>query len=196
MTTPKFKIGQKLFYKGHLHCTIMDIVQENFVFTYEINMTLNNRNKIVDEWDLFENKEKARFKNEPKIKQPKFVPYSPSDEAKETFFVQKTLNNVVKEINELKNMVEQLTEFIVDNTNLNKIDKSRPIQTIKEPIVKNVLKETIDNLKVGQKRTLVKSYTLNKVHDCINKFISKNKVFHIIELSKNSGTYVQVYRQK
>jgi hypothetical protein len=185
MNKPKFEIGQKLFYKGHLHCTIMDIIQENFIFTYEINMTLNNRNKIVDEWDLFENKEKARFKNEPKIKQPKFVPYSPSDE----FLEQKTLK---KEIKELKDLIERLIDYVVEIRFEKQIYKSRPIQ----PIVKNVLKETIDNLKVGQKRTLNRTYTLDKINDCINRFISKDKVFHIIELSKGSGTYVQVYRQK
>jgi hypothetical protein len=29
MTKPKFKIGDRLFYKGHLHCVIMDIIQES-----------------------------------------------------------------------------------------------------------------------------------------------------------------------
>lgn len=190
MTTPKFKIGQKVYLKGHLHCTIMDIIQENFVFTYEVNMTLNNRNKVVDEWDLFENKEQARFKDEPKIKKPQFVPYSPSDE----FLEQKTLNNVVQEINELKKMVEKLTILVTYISAENKIDKS--ISKVEKPIVKNVLQTTIDNLKVGQKKTFGKSYTLDKVNDCINGLISKDKVFHIIALSRGSGTYVQVYRQK
>ena len=52
-----FKIGDRLFYKGHIHCTIMDIIQENLSFVYEVNMSLNNKNKIVDEWELFEKKQ-------------------------------------------------------------------------------------------------------------------------------------------
>ena len=57
MGNPKFKIGDRLFYKGHIHCTIMDIIQENLSFVYEVNMSLNNKNKIVDEWELFEKKQ-------------------------------------------------------------------------------------------------------------------------------------------
>ena len=101
---------------------------------------------------------------------------------------------ILREIHELKEMVEKLTNIVSFMANEKKVDKSST--KVQEPIVKNVLKQTIENLKIGQKKTLNKYYTLDKVHDCINKFISKDKVFHIIELSRNSGTYVQVYRQK
>ena len=191
MTTPKFKIGQKIFYKGHLHCTIMDIIQENFVFTYEVNMTLNNRNKVVDEWDLSEKKEKARFKNEPKVEKEKdrFVAWHPNQD---NFEKQKTLDLVSKEINELKQMVVKLTMLVTNIANENKIDKSNT--KIQEPIVKNVLQTTIDNLNVGQKKTFF-NYTLNKVNECIQQSKYQDRDYHVVEIPKRLGKKaIQVYR--
>lgn len=192
MTTPKFKIGQKLFYKGHLHCTIMDIIQENFVFTYEINMTLNNRNKIVDEWDLFENKEKARFKNEPKIKQPK-NPFGFTDEALEIYKDKKMLHNLIIEFRELKQMIEKLNSLVTYMSSENKIDKS--IEKFQEPIVKKTLQEIIDKLKVGQKKTFINSHPFSSIKKCVEKCEYEGKEFHIIDISKGlSKKVIQVYR--
>ena len=183
MTTPKFKIGQKLFFKGHLHCTIMDIIQENFVFTYEINMTLNNRNKVVDEWDLFENKEKARFKNESKIKQPKnHIGFT--DEALKIYQDKKMLHNLLEEFRELKQTIEKLTILVTFMSSENKIDKSNT--KVQEPFVKNVLQTTIDNLNVGQKKTFF-NYTLNKVNECVQQSKYQDRDYHVVEIPKGLG---------
>ena len=191
MTTPKFKIGQKLFFKGHLHCTIMDIIQENFVFTYEINMTLNNRNKVVDEWDLFENKEKARFKNESKIKQPK-NPIGFTDEALKIYQDKKMLHNLLEEFRELKQTIEKLTILVTFMSSENKIDKSNT--KVQEPFVKNVLQTTIDNLNVGQKKTFF-NYTLNKVNECVQQSKYQDRDYHVVEIPKGLGKKaIQVYR--
>jgi hypothetical protein len=193
MGNPKFKIGDRLFYKGHLHCVVMDIIQENLSFTYEVNMSLNKKNKIVDEWELFENKQQANFgQTSKKNNKPEFVPepmlFDSEEEAVEFYSKRDKLNLIMLEVKDLKKMIANLTEIVMKQNQ----DVEKTIE-VKEPIVKDVLQNIIDNLRVGQKKTF-NGYAFNKIKTCLRKSEPSGKDFHVIEKRKGNKIQVQVYR--
>ena len=98
---------------------------------------------------------------------------------------------LLREIHELKEMVEKLTNIVIFMANEKKVDKS--ITNVKESIPKNVLQEKIDNMKVGQKKT-INGYHFKKIEICVQNSKPSGKDFHIIEMSNGNKKQVQVYR--
>lgn len=99
---------------------------------------------------------------------------------------------ILREIYDLKSMVQKLTSLVNYMANENKIDKS--ISKVKKPIVKNVLQTTIDNLKVGQKKTF-NNHSFRRINECIEKSKFQGRDYHVVELTKGLGKkVVQVYR--
>ena len=94
----------------------------------------------------------------------------------------------VKEVIELKKMIDNLTELVLKQNK----DVEKTIE-VKEPIVKDVLQNIIDNLRVGQKKTF-NGYAFSKIKTCIQKSEPSGKDFHVIEKRKGNKIQVQVYR--
>jgi hypothetical protein len=208
MGNPKFKIGDRLFYKGHIHCTIMDIIQENLSFTYEVNMSLNNKNKIVDEWELFEKKQnvfvdvetglKKEVKQVDKVekkrgrpKKNKFSspPLPITFPNKDWGAIQQAEANefsiYVKEVIELKKMIANLTELVLkQNKN---VSKTKGEQSKR----RSHLEDRINALKVGQKRTFF-NYSMEKIQEVLTSPINNRNSFNVINFGKKS----QIYRFK
>jgi hypothetical protein len=188
MNKAKFKIGDRLFYKGHLHCVVMDIIQENLSFTYEVNMTLNKKNKIVDEWELFENKQQAHFADTTKKRnnKPELIPepmlFNSEEEAVEYYSKRDKLNLIMLEVKDLKKMIANLTEIVLkQNQDVEtKCEKSKR---------KSHLEDSINNLKVGQKRTFF-NYSAEKIQEVLTSPTNDKKSFHVTKF----GTKSQVYR--
>ena len=187
MTKPKFKIGDRLFYKGHLHCVIMDIIQENLSFTYEVNMTLNKKNKIVDEWELFENKQQAHFANTSKKRnnKPELVVepmlFDSEEEAVEYYSKRDKLNLIMLEVKDLKKMIANLTEIV--------LKQNQDVETkTQKPIRNNFLENTINDLKVGQKKTFF-NYSIEKIQEILTSPINNKKSFNVIKFGKKCQVY-------
>jgi hypothetical protein len=187
MTKPKFKIGDRLFYKGHLHCVIMDIIQENLSFTYEINMTLNKKNKIVDEWELFENKQQAHFADTTKKRniKPELVVepmlFDSEEEAVEYYSKRDKINLIIEEVKQLKTMIANLTEIVMK--------QNQDVETKGEKSKRRShLEDSINNLKVGQKKTFF-NYSTEKIHEVLTSPINDKKSFNVINFGKKSQVY-------
>ena len=99
---------------------------------------------------------------------------------------------LLREIHELKEMVEYITNFIISKEKENTLD-FRNWKIAEEPIAKNSLQEKIDNMKVGQKKTFF-GYSFKKIESCVQQSKPTGKDFHIIELSNKYKKQVQVYR--
>jgi len=219
MNNPKFKIGDRLFYKGHIHCTIMDIIQENLSFVYEVNMSLNNKNKIVDEWELFEKKQnvfvdvetglKKQVKEIDKVKKkvgrpkknvtilpkshnekpivlehsyyttkPKSIEFIDIEELEEY----EKLSFLIKEVENLKKMIANLTELVLkQNKN---VSKTKGEQSKR----RSHLEDRINALKVGQKRTFF-NYSMEKIQEVLTSPINNRKSFNVINFGKKSQIY-------
>jgi hypothetical protein len=183
MTKPKFKIGDRLFYKGHLHCVIMDIIQENLSFTYEVNMSLNKKNKIVDEWELFENKQQANFGQTSKKNKFSFPPLPITFPTKDWGAIQQAddFSIYVKEVIELKKMISDLTKIV--------LKQNQDVETkTQKPIRNNFLENTINDLKVGQKKTFF-NYSIEKIKEILNSPINNKKSFNVIKFGKKCQVY-------
>ena len=187
MTKPKFKIGDRLFYKGHLHCVVMDIIQENLSYTYEINMTLNKKNKIVDEWELFVNKQQAHFadttkkiNNKPELVVEPML-FNSEEEAVEYYSKRDKLNLIMLEVKDLKKMIANLTEIV--------LKQNQDVETkTQKPIRNNFLENTINDLKVGQKKTFF-NYSTEKIQEILTSPINNKKSFNVINFGKKSQVY-------
>lgn len=172
MTKPKFKIGDRLFYKGHLHCVVMDIIQEKLSFTYVINMSINKKNKIVDEWDLFETKEKI-FGKRTRKKQV-------SDKVKLFGEV-----DILREIEELKGLIIDLTHMVLKK---NILEVERKLINPIKPIQVHSAENTINSLKVGQKKTF-QNYSKEKIQEVLTSTINNKKKFSVINIGKKTQVY-------
>ena len=192
MTKPKFKIGDRLFYKGHLHCVVMDIIQENLSYTYEINMTLNKKNKIVDEWELFVNKQQAHFadttkkiNNKPELVVEPML-FNSEEEAVEYYRKRDEKNIYISEVKELKKMIADLTKIVLKQ-NQNK-ERFSLVETKTQKLIRNILENTINDLKVGQKKTFF-NYNIEKIQEILTSPINNKKSFNVIKFGKKCQVY-------